>query len=72
MAIWGDNDSIIPVDHGYAAQDARQGSRLEVLAGIGHFPQVEAPMEVVDLIEDFIATTSSLDRPAVHSEKSEA
>jgi pimeloyl-ACP methyl ester carboxylesterase len=69
MAIWGDNDSIIPVDHGYAAQDARQGSRLEVLGGIGHFPQVEAPMEVVDLIEDFIATT---DRPALHSEKSKA
>jgi pimeloyl-ACP methyl ester carboxylesterase len=69
MAIWGDNDSIIPVDHGYAAQDARQGSRLEVLAGIGHFPQVEAPIQVVDLIEDFIATT---DRPAVQSEKSEA
>jgi pimeloyl-ACP methyl ester carboxylesterase len=69
MAIWGDNDSIIPVDHGYAAQDARRGSRLEVLPGIGHFPQVEAPMEVVDLIEDFIATT---DRPAVHSEKSKA
>src|ERR1700739_3205067 len=40
LAIWGELDSIIPVDHGHAAQAARPGSRLEVLPGIGHFPQV--------------------------------
>src|SRR6476620_969706 len=43
MAIWGDKDQIIPVDHAYAAQAARPGSRLEVLAGVGHFPHVERP-----------------------------
>jgi pimeloyl-ACP methyl ester carboxylesterase len=58
MAIWGDHDRIIPVDHAYAAQAARPGSRLEVLAGVGHFPHVERPSEVVDLIDDFIVTTS--------------
>jgi len=58
MAIWGDRDRIIPVDHGYAAQAARPESRLEVLEGVGHFPHVERPSEVVDLIEDFIDTTS--------------
>jgi hypothetical protein len=31
---------------------------LEVLEGVGHFPHVERPSEVVDLIEDFIDTTS--------------
>jgi pimeloyl-ACP methyl ester carboxylesterase len=62
MAIWGDRDSIIPVDHAYAAQQARTDSRLEVLPGVGHFAQVEAPMQVVELIEDFIATG---DRPQV-------
>ena len=31
MAIWGEKDDIIPVDHAYAAQSAREGSRLEVL-----------------------------------------
>ncbi len=56
MAIWGDRDAIIPVKHAYAAQDARPDIRLEVLAGVGHFPQVERPTEVVELIEDFIAT----------------
>ncbi len=58
MAIWGDHDRIIPVDHAYAAHDARPESRLEVLEGVGHFPHVERPHEVVDLIDDFIATTS--------------
>jgi pimeloyl-ACP methyl ester carboxylesterase len=57
MAIWGDQDRIIPVDHAYAAHDARPESRLEVLEGVGHFPHVERPREVVDLIEDFIDTT---------------
>lgn len=65
MAIWGDQDRIIPVEHGYAVYAARPGIRLEVLPGVGHFPQVECPTEVVDLIEDFISTTdhrSILDR----------
>ena len=64
MAIWGENDDIIPVAHAYAAQAARQGSRLEVLPGVGHFAQVEAPAKVVDLIEDFMATTSAAEVPS--------
>jgi len=41
LLIWGDQDRIIPVAHGYAAHDAVPGSRLEVLSGVGHFPHVE-------------------------------
>ena len=55
MAIWGDRDAIIPVEHAYAAQRARSDMRLEVLPGVGHFPQAERPFEVVELIEDFIS-----------------
>jgi pimeloyl-ACP methyl ester carboxylesterase len=58
MAIWGDQDQIIPVAHAYAAHGARPESRLEILEGVGHFPQVERPTEVVDLIDDFITSTS--------------
>jgi pimeloyl-ACP methyl ester carboxylesterase len=68
MAIWGDQDNIIPVDHAYAAHDARPESRLEVLPGVGHFPQVERPYEVVDLIEDFISTTSRRDAATASDE----
>src|SRR6185312_9361437 len=46
---------MIPVEHGYAVQQARPASRLEVLAGVGHFPHVESPTEVVTAIEAFIA-----------------
>jgi pimeloyl-ACP methyl ester carboxylesterase len=57
LLIWGEQDRIIPVAHGYAAHEAVPGSRLEVLADIGHFPHVEAPAAVVDILDDFIATT---------------
>jgi pimeloyl-ACP methyl ester carboxylesterase len=67
MAIWGDRDGIIPVGHAYAAHEMRQDTRLEILPGIGHFPQVEAPIEVVDLLDDFISTTAA--RPTIRSEE---
>lgn len=65
MAIWGDQDAIIPVEHAFAAHEARPGTRLEVLTGVGHFPQVERPTEVVDLIDDFISRdrTESVEQP---------
>lgn len=61
MAIWGDRDKIIPVEHAYAVHNARTDTRLEVLPGVGHYPQVEAPNEVVELIEDFIASSDRRD-----------
>jgi pimeloyl-ACP methyl ester carboxylesterase len=59
LLIWGDHDRIIPVAHAYAAHDALAGSRLEVLEGVGHFPHVEVPTVVTDILEDFIASTAS-------------
>ncbi len=64
MAIWGERDNIIPVHHAHAAHEARTDARLELLPDVGHFAHVEAPNEVVELIEDFIATS---DRQAVES-----
>jgi pimeloyl-ACP methyl ester carboxylesterase len=58
LAIWGERDEIIPVQHAHDAQAVRPGNRLEVLPDVGHFAHVEAPNQVVDLIEDFIATTT--------------
>lgn len=57
MIIWGDQDRIIPVEHGHALDDLRPGCRLEVLPGVGHFPHVEKPNDVVDLLDDFMAST---------------
>jgi pimeloyl-ACP methyl ester carboxylesterase len=58
LAIWGEQDTIIPVDHAYSALEARPDCRLEVLPDVGHFAQVEAPTDVADLIDDFISTTT--------------
>ncbi|MET0700945.1 MAG: alpha/beta fold hydrolase [Mycobacterium sp.] len=57
LFLWGDKDKIIPVSHGFDAHAALPGSRLEILPGLGHFPHVEDPTAVVDILEDFIATT---------------
>jgi pimeloyl-ACP methyl ester carboxylesterase len=57
LLIWGDQDRVIPVAHGYATHAAVPGSRLEVLPGVGHFPHVESPTAVVQILDDFIATT---------------
>lgn len=67
MAIWGDEDRIIPVAHAYAAQEARPECRLEVLEGVGHFAHVERPSDVVDLLDDFISRTSQpAEQPVTH------
>lgn len=57
LAIWGEQDNIIPVDHAYAALEARPDCRLEILPGVGHFAQVEAPEKVIELLDEFISTT---------------
>jgi pimeloyl-ACP methyl ester carboxylesterase len=57
LLIWGDADPIIPVAHGRAAEQAMPGSRLEVLEGVGHFPQLERPFEFARILADFVAET---------------
>ena len=57
MIVWGDSDPIIPVEHAYEAHDVIEGSRLEILPDVGHFPHVEEPQRFVELLVDFMATT---------------
>jgi pimeloyl-ACP methyl ester carboxylesterase len=66
--IWGDHDKIIPVAHAYAAHDAIPGSRLAVLPGLGHFPHVEDPTAVTDIIHEFVSTVPAR-RPATDRPK---
>lgn len=57
LVIWGDADPIIPVSHAEAAHQTMPGSRVEILPGVGHFPQVEAPERLTELLLDFLSTT---------------
>jgi pimeloyl-ACP methyl ester carboxylesterase len=61
LIIWGDRDPIIPVDHGRAAAAAIPNCRLEIFPGVGHFPQVEAPQRFIEVLDEFIASTSTAD-----------
>ncbi len=60
LIIWGERDSIIPVSHGRAAHEQVPGSRLEVFADSGHFPQLDQPERFIDVLVDFMEST----RPA--------
>jgi pimeloyl-ACP methyl ester carboxylesterase len=57
LIVWGERDSLIPADHGRAAQQAMPGSRLELFPDAGHFPFNDEPDRFVDVLTDFIATT---------------
>ena len=57
MIVWGDEDPIIPIEHGRRAHATIEGSRFEVMEGCGHFPHVEDPARFTELLTDFIATT---------------
>ncbi len=57
LIVWGDADPIIPVDHARAAHEAMPGSRLEIFAGVGHFPQSEAPKRFIEILSDFVHST---------------
>jgi pimeloyl-ACP methyl ester carboxylesterase len=56
LIVWGDADPIIPVSHAHAAHEAIAGSRLEILPGVGHFPQAEAPELLTRLLLEFMQT----------------
>jgi pimeloyl-ACP methyl ester carboxylesterase len=56
--IGGENDRVIPVAHAHAAHKALPGSRLHILPGVGHDPQIQRPDAVADLIDDFVAQAS--------------
>jgi len=57
LIVWGDRDGIIPVSHAYDAHDAMPGSRLVIIDGVGHFPQIEAPEQFVEALVAFIDST---------------
>jgi pimeloyl-ACP methyl ester carboxylesterase len=57
LIVWGDHDRIIPLDHAYKTHEAIPNSRLEVMKGVGHYPQVEDPIRFVEILRDFLQTT---------------
>ncbi len=59
--IWGEQDVVIPVSHAHMAHAAMPGSRLEIFPKSGHFPFHDDPDRFIDLVEEFIDSTTPAD-----------
>jgi pimeloyl-ACP methyl ester carboxylesterase len=57
LIVWGERDSVIPVEHAHVAHELMPGSRLELFPRCGHFVPIEAPKRFAEVLEDFLATT---------------
>jgi pimeloyl-ACP methyl ester carboxylesterase len=55
LLVWGDRDRLVFPRGAEHVLDAVPGSRLELLHGVGHCPQVEAPDRLVELMLEFSA-----------------
>ena len=57
LIVWGAQDTIIPLNHGYQAHAAIPNSRLEIMEGVGHYPHVEEPFRFVEILLEFLEGT---------------
>jgi len=66
LIVWGERDSIIPVEHGIAAHEAMPGSRFEVFPDAGHLPHDADPERFAAVLTDFCETTDGARLTADH------
>lgn len=58
MILWGEDDPWIPLARGKALHRCIPKASFEVLSGVGHLPQLEAPTHMLDRIRPFLETSS--------------
>ena len=66
LIVWGERDSIIPVEHGAATHEAMPGSRFEVFPGAGHMPHDADPERFAALLTEFCEATEAARLTADH------
>jgi pimeloyl-ACP methyl ester carboxylesterase len=64
LLLWGERDKIIPVAHGHETHAQVKGSRLEVFADSGHFPQLDEPERFAEALLGFVESTDPADLDA--------
>lgn len=57
LILWGDQDNIIPPEHGQMLHTLIPGSRLEMIEDCGHLPHIEKTGPTVAAITRFIEAT---------------
>jgi len=55
LVIWGDRDGIVTPKYGERLAHKLPNAHFRTIAGAGHYPQIERPIEVVSAIEEFIS-----------------
>jgi pimeloyl-ACP methyl ester carboxylesterase len=60
LLIWGERDRMVPHKGARRVVEALPGTRVELLPGIGHCPQVEVPGRVAELLFEFEAAAQAL------------
>jgi len=60
LLVWGDRDRLVFHQGAERVLQEVPGARLELLRGVGHCPQVEAPERVARLVLDFPETASGI------------
>ena len=53
LIVWGENDTVIPIQDGYKLHDAILNSRLVVFKDCGHVPQEEKSENFVEVVTEF-------------------
>jgi pimeloyl-ACP methyl ester carboxylesterase len=53
LLVWGDRDRLVPHRGAEVVLDALPGTRVELLEGVGHCPQIEACDRVLELLLEF-------------------
>ena len=57
LIVWGERDHTIPLEHGRAAHEVLPGSRFETLPRAAHFPHLEDPAGLAEVMLDFLRTS---------------
>lgn len=57
LVAWGERDNTIPLEHGRAMHEAVPHSHFATLPKAAHFPHLEDPEGLADVLRDFIEST---------------
>ncbi|WP_174727591.1 alpha/beta fold hydrolase [Mesobacillus harenae] len=52
--IWGENDEVLPVEHGKVFEEHIQNAKLYILQKCGHIPHVEQEEQCIGIIQNFL------------------
>jgi pimeloyl-ACP methyl ester carboxylesterase len=57
LIVWGERDNTIPLRHGREAHEAIPNSRFRTLPRVAHFPHLEDPQALADVLREFLDDT---------------